>query len=292
MQMDFRVYQLLYANDLTRNGQALFDYLRGLTKIPGEHGFEHCITNEITYSEDIITFCFSEEHAPNLTSVDDDKNSYSPDVAPYLNTFYALDLQEKRMLIHHRDYPPANLGRDKNLVKVGLILDAAFQRIYNSPFNYINTAVELNDDDFLNVFNNNRITLLRVKLFNAGRRIVEGTTIFENPDLNRSWIEGFESDESDTYEVILKAPGRTGEGDLRNSPIAKSLINMVNKQITELNYWTDDGADSMSRTDLKRFRINGINKDTNPITAIDTITNEVYRRRAEIRRFRAVDDFE
>lgn len=295
MQMDFRVYQLLYANDLTDHGQELFDYLRGLSKMPGEHGFEYCITNEIDFSENIISFCFSEEHESNVTSVDDEKNSFSPDVSPYLNTFYAIDLQEKRMLVHHRDYPPNNLDRDKNLVRVGIILEQAFQDIYHSAFNYVKTTVDVTDDQFIEVFENNRITLLRVKLFNTGRRIIDGTQIFEENYLNNYWIQGFEADESDTYEVTLKAPGKTGEGDLRNSPIARSLINMVTKEIIELNYWTDEeGSHSniMSRTDLKKFRIRGINKDTPSITAINTISNEVYRRRPEIRRYRAINDLE
>ncbi|MEH6942967.1 hypothetical protein, partial [Bacillus sp. JJ722] len=238
----------------------------------------------------IITFCVSEEYAPNITSVDDEKNTFSPEVAPYLNTFYSLDLQEKRMLIHHRNYPPSNLEKQINMVRAGLLLEGAFQEIYNSPFNYINTSREFDDEDFLRVFNNNRITLLRVKLYNTGRRIIDGTQIFEDTNLNDYWIQGFDSDSSDTYEITLKAPGKNGEGDLRNSPIAKSLINMVTKDILELNYWEDNESNKMSRSDVQRFRIRGINKDTDPITAIETIKSEVYRRRAEVRRFRAIEE--
>ncbi|CAF1772462.1 hypothetical protein NRS6084_03893 [Bacillus subtilis] len=292
MHMDFRVYQLLFANDLTSKTTELFDFLKNVAKLPGEHGFDYCITREIDETDNIITFCFSEEHAPNVNSVDDERNSYSPEVAPYLNTFVAIDLQEKRMLVQHRNYPPTNLDKDKTMVRIGMILEEAFQNIYNSVFNYQNTKRTINDEDFLNAFNDNRVTLLRVRLFQTGRRIIDGTQIFQDENLNNHWIQGFEADESDMYEVILKAPGKSGEGDLRNSPIAKSLLNLAMKEIIELNYWGEEGSDTMTRADLKRFRVKGINKDTDPITAINAICGEVLRRRNEVRRFRVIEDLD
>ncbi|MFX0572881.1 MULTISPECIES: hypothetical protein [Bacillus] len=291
MHMDFRVYQLISANDLTLRTNELFEYLRGVAKLPGEYGFEYCITNEIDVTENIITFCFSEEHAPNVNSVDEDKNSFAPDVAPYLNTFFALDLQEKRMLVQHRNYPPTNLNKDQTMSRVGMILEEAFQNIYGSVYNIQNTQRTVDDEDFVRVFENNRVTLLRVKLFQNGRRIINGTQIFDDNDLNNYWIQGFESDASDTYEVILKAPGKTGEGDLRDSPIARSLLNLARKEILELNYWDEEGSsDTMARTDLKRFRVRGINKDSDPIAAVHAIYREIYARRDEVRRFRVMED--
>lgn len=294
MQMDFRVYQLTYDGDLISSQGDLFSRLRELAKIPGEFGFEYCITREVTIDDSIITFCLSEEYAPNITSVDDERNSFLPDVSPFMNTYVALDLQEKRMLVQHRDYPANNLDRNQSFIRVTNVLDEAFQEIYNSAFNYLDTNRDVDDDDFLRVFENNRITNLRVKLFDTGRYIINGTQIFEeDEDLNNKWIDGFNSDESGTYEIVLKAPGRGGEGDLRYSPIARSLLNLVTKEIVELNYWDEDsGSNTMSRTDLKKFRISGINRDTQTITAIETISNEIYRRRQEIRNFRVTQAFQ
>ncbi|MEZ2659299.1 hypothetical protein [Aneurinibacillus aneurinilyticus] len=290
MHMDFRVYQLTYPDDLTEQGQALYDYLRNVAKIPGEHGFEYCITNENGFNENIIVGCFSEEYAPNINSVDDDKNLYVPDVAPFLNTFFAIDLQEKRMLIQHRDYPAANLNRDQTLTRLSIILNAAFENIYNSVFNYIRTNREVNDDEFINVFNDHRITLLRVKLFENGRLLRADAEIFDNREINRNWIDGWNTDASNMHEIVLKAPGRGGDGDLRESPLAVSLINLPIKEIIEINYWDEGGSETMSRTDFRKFRIRGIDRYTLPITAVDAIENAVYNRRDEVRRFRAIQD--
>lgn len=83
MQMDFLVYQLIFSGDLTEKGENLYRYLRDLAKIPGEHGFEYCITREIEYQNHIITGCLSEEYPPDINSVDDERNVYIPDVSPF-----------------------------------------------------------------------------------------------------------------------------------------------------------------------------------------------------------------
>ncbi|MFI8709958.1 hypothetical protein ACIGHG_23600 [Bacillus sp. NPDC077411] len=291
--MDFRVYQVIYPDDLTVHGQQLYEHLRNTAKQPGEHGFEFCITSDVGYSNDLITFCLSEEYSANISSVDDDKNSFIPDVAPYLNTYVSLDLQEKRLLVQHRDYPPNNLSKDQNMVRLSLMLSQAFADVCNATFNYLDTTRLVDDEDFANIFNNYRITMLRVRLFETGRYISEDAQIFEDEEINRRWKDGWADDGSSMHEIILKAPGRGGEGDLRHSPIAQSLVNLVRKDIVEINYWDDDGvSESLSRNDFRRFSINGINTYTLPITAIETISNEVYNRRGEVRRFIATRDLD
>jgi hypothetical protein len=285
MQMDFRVYQLTYDGDLLARGRDFYQYITNLPKFR-EHQLEYCITNEHEFEQNIVTFCFSEEYIPDLNSVDEARNSFSPNIDPFLNTFFSIDLQEKRMLVHHRDYPPNNLDRHQTMTRVSVLLNEAFQEVYNSQFNYLNTNRSVAEEDFLEVFRNNRITMLRVKLFETGRNIRAGSTIFQESTLNNQWIVGWNEDESDMHEIILKAPGRGGEGDLRDSPIARSLINLQNKEIVELNYWDEEsGSNLMSRTDLRKFRIRGINNHTQPITAVNTIANEVYSRRPELRNF-------
>ncbi|PEQ47809.1 hypothetical protein CN468_19970 [Bacillus cereus] len=291
--MDFRVYQVIYPDDLTQHGQALYEFLGAMAKQPGEHRFEYCITNDIDYSNDIITFCLSEEYQSNISSVDDNKNAYVPEVSPYLSTCVALDLQEKRLLVQHRDYPPDNLSKDTNMTRLSLMLNQAFESVCNAIFNYLDTSREADDEDFAHIFRHYRVTMLRVKLFETGRYISEETQLFDNEVTDEHWKRGWAEDGSSMHEVILKAPGRGGEGDLRESPIAKSLINLVRKDVMEINYWDDDGvSESLSRADFRRFSIAGINIHTLAITAIQTISNEVYNRRGEVRRFIATREFE
>ncbi|WHX37430.1 hypothetical protein QNH38_08285 [Paenibacillus polymyxa] len=286
MHMDFRVYQVIYFGDLVTNGERLFQYLKGLSKIPGEQGFEYCITSEIDYQSSIICGCLSEEYSPDINSVDDEKNSYVPDVAPYLNTYFALDLQEQRLLIQHREYPANNLNREQALARLATMINGGFQGIYGSEFDYVITNRDVTEEEFIEVFNQNRITSLRVKLFQQGRLLSEQAQILEDHTVNASWIEGWNSDESETYEVVLKAPGRGGVGDLRRSPIAVSLINLPVKEILELNYWSEeDGVGTMSRTDLKKLRVQGLDRRTQPITGIDRLLLDLRNRRPEIRKF-------
>lgn len=290
MQMDFRVYQLTYAGDLTAKGEQFYALLRNLSKVPGEFGFDYCITSEVDFDENIITGCLSEEHAPDINSVDEDRNTFVPDVAPYLNTLFAIDLQEKRMIVQHRDYPPSNLDRHQSMTRLGLLINSVFEEVYHSQFNYLTTHREVTDEDFLDIFHNNRITLLRVKLFDTGRFLPWDAEIFMDKELDNHWVEGWNSDESNMHEIVLKAPGRGGTGDLRESPIARSLLSLPRKEIMELNYWQEDGQENMSRTDFKKFRIRGIDRHTQVISAIDTITREVYQRRAELNRYSLIPD--
>ncbi|WP_242491339.1 hypothetical protein [Bacillus cereus] len=264
-----------------------------MAKQPGEHRFEYCITNDIDYSNDIITFCLSEEYQSNISSVDDAKNAYVPEVSPYLSTCVALDLQEKRLLVQHRDYPPDNLSKDTNMTRLSLMLNQAFEFVCNAIFNYLDTSREADDEDFAHIFRHYRVTMLRVKLFETGRYISEDTQLFDNEVTDEHWKRGWAEDGSSMHEVIHKAPGRGGEGDLRESPIAKSLINLVRKDVMEINYWDYDGvSESLSRADFRRFSIAGINIHTLAITAIQTISNEVYNRRGEVRRFIATRELE
>ncbi|WP_049827350.1 hypothetical protein [Paenibacillus maysiensis] len=293
MHMDFRVYQIIYAGDLVSKGHELFQYLRELAKIPGEQGFEYCITSEVDYQGNIIGGCLSEEHSPDINSVDDNKNVFVPDVAPYLNTYFALDLQEQRLLVQHRDYPATNLSRQQAMSRLGTIINGGFQHIYGSEFNYVTTNREISEEEFIEVFHENRITSLRVKILPQGRLLSPSVHIFNESNVNENWIEGWNSDTSQTHEVLLKAPGRGGEGDLRNSPIAISLINLPTKEILELNYWSEeDGAETMSRTDLKKLRVQGIDKRTQPITGIDRLLIDLINRRDELRRFIAIQRLE
>lgn len=286
MNMDFLIHQLIYSGDLTTHGQRLYEYLKGLAKIPGEHGFEYCITSEIDYQNNFICGCLSEEYPPNINSVDDEKNVYVPDVSPYLNTFFALDLQEKRLLVQHRVYPARNLDRHQTLIRLSSVLKGAFETVCRSEFNYVSTNREVTEEEFEQVFYNNRITLMRVKLFPQGRLLRDSANIHEEKDLNTAWIQGWNSDESESYEIVLKAPGKSGVGDLRKSPIALSLLNLPVKEILELNYWDEnDTSEKMARTDLKKFRIRGIDRHTQPITAIDHMLTDLRNRRDELRRF-------
>ncbi len=69
------------------------------------------------------------------------------------------------------------------------------------------------------------------------------------------------------HEILLKAPGRGGEGDLRHSPIAKSLLNMVGAYVKQINYWDEnDKSHEVSRNSLMRFVVNGINIRSLPVT--------------------------
>ncbi|MCU4984479.1 hypothetical protein P4310_30875 [Bacillus thuringiensis] len=292
MHMEFRVYQMLYPDDLTEKGDRLVEFLKRMTKIPGEYGFKYCITNEFDFTENIITFCFSEEYASDVNSVDDDKNNYNPDVSPYINTIMAIDLQEKRLLVQNRHYPANTLNKDQTMTRIGLMLNEAFDKIYATVFNYLPTDRLIFDDDFTPIFKENRISLLWATIPKHGRFIPEGEEVFKDEGIdNSNWIKGWNSDSSDVFEVLLKAPGKGGEGDLRNSPIARSLMKMLGVEIKQLDFWDDENKHhKIARSSLKRFVVKGINHRTHAITAVDKLATEIYSRREELRSFSATSE--
>ncbi len=100
----------------------------------------------------------------DINSVDDDKNAYVPILSPYLSTCVALDLQEKRLLVQHRVYPPDNLSKDTNMTRLSLMLSQAFESVCNAIFNYLDTTREADDEDFSYIIRHYRVTVLRVKL--------------------------------------------------------------------------------------------------------------------------------
>ncbi|WP_340012410.1 hypothetical protein MHI32_11950 [Paenibacillus sp. FSL H7-0690] len=105
---------------------------------------------------------------------------------------------------------------------------------YGVEFDYVNTNREVTDDEFLEVFEQNRITFMRVKLYPQGSLLRDIAEIFLDEEVNRFWIDSWNADESETHEMVLKAPGRGGAGDLRRSPIANSLINLPVKKFWNL----------------------------------------------------------
>lgn len=287
MQMEFRVYQMTYSGNLTEKSDELVAYLKGLAKIPGEYGFKYCITNEFDYSNNLITFCFSEEYASDVNSVDDDKNNFTPDVSPYINTIMAIDLQEKRFIVQNRDYPANTLNKHQTMTRVGMLLNEGFEQVYNSVFNYLETDRVVFDEDFTPLFEDNRVSLLWVNIPKAGRFIPTGEEIFNDENIdNENWINGWNSDQSDVFEILLKAPGKGGEGDLRHSPIARSLMKTLGAEVKQLNFWdSENNHQKISRSSLKRFVVRGINHRTHAITSVDKLSTEILTRRSELRGF-------
>lgn len=293
--LDFKVYQVTAAIDLTSRGRELFNLLKSQNKFTGEQGLKFCITQELDFDENVITGCFSEEYLTNISSNDEDKATFVPEVEPYLNTFFAFDLQEKRIILENRRYPANNLKKDQTRIRLFTIIKDCFEEIYNAEFDYLNTHRNVDDDDFIHIFRTNRVSMLKVRLSTNGRLLSSSTKIFNEDDelLNSKWVQGWNSDQSGMHEIILKAPGKGGDGDLSKSPIALSLLNLPVKEIVEINYWDEnETSGTMSRTDLRRFRIEGINLHTLPISAISEISREVYLRRVELRSFKFIEDLE
>ncbi|KKK10351.1 MULTISPECIES: hypothetical protein [Bacillus] len=289
--MEFRVYQMTYNNDLTTKTNDLYEFLKSYGRQHGERGYYYTITNEIDEENHVITFSFSEEHDSNINSLDEENNSYAPDVEPCINTIMALDLREKRFLVQNRDYPADNLKKETTMTRIGLILEDAFQEVYNSEFNYLDTDKEIDEGTFKEAFENHRVSHLWVRFPGVRRFLHETATIFAEDDLNTQWIEGWNKDESGMHEILLKAPGRGGDGDLRNSPIAKSIMNMFGAEVKQLDFWDEEGKfHKISISSLKRFVVSGIDHRTLVITAIQHTSLAIRNRRTELRDFIATRD--
>lgn len=289
MPINFQVFQLAASDDLTKKDQEFFKELKNQPKIKGEHGYHFCITSETDFENHIVSGCFSEEHPPVANSVDDQNFSYILEEPPYLSTFFAIDLREKRVLIQHREYPVPTLKQKQTFSRLHNMIKNAFEHIYGIEYLDVPTGRPVSDEEFTEKFKNNRTTLLKVEL-EPESKITEGFDIFENKDLNKPWAVGWNSDNSDTYEILLKAHGRGKAGDLRDSPIANTLIGLSTKRVIDLNYWDANNVyHSMSRSSMEKFEIDGVDKNTLPITAIQNILKDLIANRGELRNFKVFE---
>lgn len=289
MPINFQVFQLAAATDLTQKDQEFFQELKNQPKLKGEHGYHFCITRETDFENHIVCGCFSEEHPPVTSSVDDQNYSYILEEPPYLNTFFAIDLREKRVLIQHREYPVPTLKQKQTFSRLHGLIKTAFEKVYGVEYLDVLTGRPVSDEEFIEKFRNNRTTLLKVELVPESK-ITEGFDLFEDKALNKPWALGWNSDTSDTYEILLKAQGRGKTGDLRDSPIANTLIGLETKRIIDLNYWdANNEYHSMSRSSLEKFSIDGVDKNTLPISAIQNILKDLSANRGELRNFKVFD---
>ncbi|MEE4566811.1 hypothetical protein V2U94_04140 [Paenibacillus polymyxa] len=290
MYIDFDVFQISFSGDMIVHEDALLEKLKSMSRIPGEYGYDYCITKDIDSENHLICGCFSEEHPPITTSVNEEDLSYIPDeIPPYLNTYFAIDLREHRVLIQHRIYPAPTLKRDQTLIRLHGIIREAFEEVYGVQYLEVKTGRPVDDELFLDIFTNNRITYLDVRLYPHSK--IDGTiNVFEDEELDKKWAQGWNKDSSDAHQIILKAPGKGKSGDLRESPIAKTLVKLNTKDILQINYWdANNQFGTLSRSGLERFRVSDIDKNTLTVTAIQHILVDIPSRREELRGFKAFD---
>ncbi|MGG1639845.1 hypothetical protein ACIFQM_00840 [Paenibacillus sp. NRS-1782] len=287
MSMDFVVFQIGTADDLTPREGEFYKFLSNFPRQEEDRGLHFCITNDLSIQNSIITGNISQEHLPLTDSVDEEKAVYAPEDIPSLHTFFAIDLQEKFLLIQYRDYSPKTLDKDVTRNRLSRVLNAAFIEVYHQQINLIPTEKEYDEEELLRLFNEYRVSYLRVRIGEHRRLLRDEAKIFDDPSLNDNWIQAWNEDASNTNVIILKAPGQTGEGDLRTSPLAKTLLSIPSKDIEELIYWDRAGRQNkVNKSGFKRFKVNDIDLYTHPITAIDYISAQISQRRSEIELFR------
>ncbi|MGE6576249.1 hypothetical protein ACQKFM_15135 [Paenibacillus xylanexedens] len=289
MSMDFVVYQIATPDNLVSKESEFFEFLSTYPIQQEERELYYCITQDLTMENSIITASLSQEHSPLTDSFDDEKQLYPPGDTPAIHTFFSFDLREKFLLLQLRDYSPSNLDKDITRNRLMRILNEAFIAVYSQQINAIPTEKEYNQDELIDLFNENRVSMLRVRIGDSARLLRSNTIIFDDESLNSAWTRAWNEDESNTHEVTLKAPGRNGEGDLRRSPYAKTLLEVPTKDIEELFYWDDAGKQhKVTKNGFKRFKVNDIDLHAHPISAIGYISSQLYARRDELNEFRVL----
>ncbi|GAC43006.1 hypothetical protein [Paenibacillus popilliae] len=288
--MDFIVFQIGTPDDLTKKEEQFFTFLRNYPRQREERNLHFCITTDITLQNSIITGNLSQEHLPLSSPVNENKEYYAPNDSPYLHTLFSLDLQKRFLLLQYRDYPPANLDKDLTRNRLTRVLNEGFNTVYKQQFNPIPTEKPYDDSELIELFNKYRVSELRVKIGDSGRLLRDSSSIFEDANYNKVWIEAWNEDTSNISEVILKSPGRGGDGDLRLSPLAQTLLQIPSKEIEQIIYWDEDGKQNkVSKRGYERFKINDIDIHTYPITAVEVITTQISQRRNEFSQFNRIN---
>ncbi|MFJ8069623.1 hypothetical protein ACIQZD_11835 [Peribacillus sp. NPDC096447] len=83
----------------------------------------------------------------------------------------------------------------------------------------------------------------------------------------------------------------TSEGELNNNPIVLAAIHSPNAIIDKIRYFDpeEDKIIGVSRSQLDKFVVNDVDKETESVTAFEQIITQVNENRRILRRLRQID---
>lgn len=284
--MDFKVMQLTMAENFTKKEREFAEYLRN-SPIGLEGNLEYGISNDVLLEDHIIVGCLTEEYNPRQFTMDQNKTVIPiTNIDPFERTFFALDFATRMLLVEFREYPPDELDREQALQRLTSYLTRAFDSIYRVQFNYMNTIQPHTDDYFSHFIENFPVTMIRVKLGEVGRLLPRQNEVFIDPTLALNWADGWNEDDSRTYEYIVKAKK---DGDLKSSPTVRTLLQLPGKEIQEIKYIDENNRiRHIQRNKFERFEIANLNTNGDNITIYNTILTYIRNNRDHLRTFRAI----
>lgn len=285
--MDFKVFQLFEQINYENREHLLANYLRELDFFDAGQNLRYLVNNDVEVDRGVLVGSLSEEFIPNAYGINEDKSIRNLDeFEPYERTLFAFDFSSRAFLVQNRKYSPKNLDPGKTLTRIQAILNNAFQEVFKSNFNIIPTVLPEDNELFLRLFNVHRVTEILVNKLNERNQLEAQVT--EDNVFNQQFVNYWNNDDSHMDMVHIKT---TSEGELNNNPIVLAAIHSPNAIIDKIRYFDpeEDKIIGVSRSQLDKFVVNDVDKETESVTAFEQIITQVNENRRILRRLRQID---
>ncbi|MFE4428782.1 hypothetical protein ACFRH9_17030 [Peribacillus butanolivorans] len=285
--MDFKVFQLFEQINYENREHLLANYLRELDFFDAGQNLRYLINNDVEVDRGVLVGSLSEEFIPNAYGINEDKSIRNLDeFEPYERTLFAFDFSTRAFLVQNRKYSPKNLDPGKTLTRIQAILNNAFQEVFESNFNIIPTVLPEDNELFLRLFNVHRVTEILVNKLNERNQLE--SQVAEDIAFNQQFVNYWNNDDSHMDMVHIKT---TSEGELNNNPIVLAAIHSPNAIIDKIRYFDpeEDKIIGVSRSQLDKFVVNDVDKETESVTAFEQIITQVNENRRILRRLRQID---
>lgn len=285
--MDFKVFQLFEQINYENREHLLANYLRELDFFDAGQNLRYLINNDVEVDRGVLVGSLSEEFIPNAYGINEDKSIRNLDeFEPYERTLFAFDFSTRAFLVQNRKYSPKNLDPGKTLTRIQAILNNAFQEVLESNFNIIPTVLPEDNELFLRLFNVHRVTEILVNKLNERNQLE--AQVAEDIAFNQQFVNYWNNDDSHMDMVHIKT---TSEGELNNNPIVLAAIHSPNAIIDKIRYFDpeEDKIIGVSRSQLDKFVVNDVDKETESVTAFEQIITQVNENRRILRRLRQID---
>ncbi|MGG3651968.1 hypothetical protein ABES36_10945 [Bacillus pseudomycoides] len=286
--MNLKVYQIIQLPGEETLWNQVVQKLGNLEFFPGEHNLKYCVNKEYLFENGVFVGALHEEYIPDQTSVGSDREERAIDnIEPWERTIFAIDFNNRKLLIQQRDYSPKNLSRTTARTRITGILDMIWQEVFEAEFNYIMTNLFLGNDYFIKNFVENT-KVLGAKLRYNEKHGWTVTDIYDGSKFDDSWKDMWNSDNSHLNEIVLRA--RAG-GDLNDSPLFKLALSPGGLEIESITYYDpqEDKPKTESRAAFDLIEVPDVTKRTEILTTLSQTHKHIFENTRKLRELRAIN---
>lgn len=286
--MNLKVYQIIQMQNEEVLWNQVVQKITNMGFFPGEHNLRYCVNKDFNFENGVFVGALHEEYIPDQTTIGSDREETSIDnMEPWERTMFAIDFNNRKLLIQQRDYSPKNLSRTTARARITGVLDAIWQEVFEAEFNYIMTNLMLGNDYFIKNFVE-RTRVLGAKLKYNEKHGWVVNQIYDGSPFEESWKDMWNNDDSHLHEIVLRA---RGGGDLNNSPLFKLALSPGGLEIESITYYDsqDDKPKTESRASFDLIEVPDVTKRTEILTALHQTHKYILENQRKLADLRAIN---